>query len=431
MAEICSVSSLGRKRPSMLRSWSVVLTAALFFFYIFIQMHLFNAISGELMQEFHFDAAQLGYLAAFYFYGNVLFLFPAGMLLDRFSVRNLLLIAFVVTAIASCVFSTTSTFWIICTARLAIGVAGAFAMLPAVKLASRWFEPRHMALVIGVVVTMAMLGGMIAQTPLALLTQSLGWRQAMQIVSVFGVLLIVVQFIVVSDEPKGLEKTEVTEHIQLEHIGFWRSLGMAIANTQNWLSGLYISLVNLPLFVFGTWGTTYLTQIRHLTQVQATNATSMLFIGMVVGSPLAGMLSDKMGLRKLPMIVGVLLTLVALLIIMFAPDVPLWAVIAQFFFIGLVMSAQVIGYPVIAESNSHTITATATGLGSVLIMAGGVLVQTYGWLLSLSGSVTAVDNVVTYSVADFTRANSMMLVGLIIALIATLLVKETYCKQLK
>jgi hypothetical protein len=43
-----------------------------------------------------------------------------------------------------------------------------------------------MALVVGVVVTMAMVGGILAQTPLALLTQNIGWRMAMQLVVAFG-----------------------------------------------------------------------------------------------------------------------------------------------------------------------------------------------------------------------------------------------------
>ncbi|CAL7963170.1 MFS domain-containing protein [Gammaproteobacteria bacterium] len=410
--------------PNLVRSWCVVLAAALFFFYIFIQMSLFNAISGDLIKEFQFNATQLGSLAAFYFYGNVLFLFPAGILLDRFSVRNLLLTAFAIIIIATYVFSTTSDFWIMGMARLAVGLAGAFAMLSAIKLATRWFEPRHMALVIGIVVTMAFLGGAIAQTPITLLTQSFGWRGTMQIISAFGALLMIIQFIVVRDEPKGSEKTEAAEHAQLEQVGFWRSLGMAIASMQNWLSGLYICLVNLPIFVFGmAWGVPYLTQIHHLTPVEATQATSMLFIGAMIGSPLAGIISDKMGLRKLPMLIGAILTLAALLIIMFAPDMPLWAVAGQFLFLGIVSSAQVIGYPVIAESNPHTITATASSLGSILIMSGGMLIPIFGWLLDMSGNPT-------HSLADFTRANSMMVVGLVIALIASLLIKETYCKQL-
>jgi nitrate/nitrite transporter NarK len=432
MAETSHALQFGAQHPSMFRSWLVVLSSALFFFYIFIQMNLFNAISVDLVKEFHFNADQIGYLGAFYFYGNVLFLFPAGMLLDRFSVRALLFIVFLVSIVATYVFSATSIFWVMNASRLAIGLAGAFAFVSAVKLASRWFDPRHMALVIGVVVTMAMIGGAVAQTPLALLSQKIGWRGAMQVVVALGAILVLVQLFLVRDEPKGLEKVEDVEHKRLEKTGFWSSLGATLSNMQNWLSGLYISLVNLPLFILGgIWGVPYLTQAHNLNQVQATEVTTMLFIGMMIGSPLSGVISDKLGLRKLPMIVGAVLSLIAASLIVFTTNMPFWVELAQFFFLGLVMGSQVIGYPVIAESNSHSITATATSVGSTLIMAGGILVQTYGWLLDFSGKSAVAKGVIVYSRADFTRANSLMLVGLVIALLASLLIKETYCKPLE
>lgn len=413
---------------SMTRAWFVVLTAALFFFYIFIQMNLFNAINSDLVKEFHFNADQLGYLGVFFFYGNLVFLFPAGMLLDRFSVRNLLLAVFVISVVATYFFSVTSNFWVMNLARFVIGLTGAFSFLSAVKLASRWFGPCHMAFVVGVVVTMAMIGGAVAQTPLALLTQKVGWRGAVQTVVALGVVLIIIQILLVRNEPKGakIQKSESSESI-----GFWKALGMTVTNMQNWLSGIYISLVNLPLFVLGgIWGVPYLTQVHHLTQVQATEVTTMLYVGMMIGSPLSGVISDRMGLRKLTMIIGAILSIGAMLIIMFTPTVPLWAEICQFFFFGLVMGAQVIGYPVIAENNPPTITATATSLGSTLIMAGGILIQPYSWLLGISGDAIVVDNITTYSLADFIRADYLMLGGLIIALIASLFIKETYCRNL-
>ncbi len=66
----------------------MTLTASLFFFYEFIQLNLFNPISVQLMLDFHLNAVQLGNLASTFFYGNALFLFPAGMLLDRFSTKS-------------------------------------------------------------------------------------------------------------------------------------------------------------------------------------------------------------------------------------------------------------------------------------------------------------------------------------------------------
>ncbi|EKE01614.1 MAG: transporter, MFS superfamily [uncultured bacterium] len=430
MVEPNRVLQSGVQRPGTFYSWCVILAATLFSFYIMIQINLFNAISVDLMRELNLDEKQLGYLVAFYFYGNVLFLFPAGILLDRFSIRNLMLVVFTVSVIATYIFSITSSFWLINTTRFILGLAGAFPMLAAVKLTSQWFESRQMALVIGVIVTVSIFGGVIAQTPLALLTQSLGWRYAVQIVAALGMILIMIQFAVVRDKPKGSEKVDFEKQAQLKRIGFWNSLRMVVTNGQNWLGGIYISFLNLPTFIFGAWGTAYLTQARHFTQLQATVVTTTFFIGLTIGSPLVGLISDKMGLRKLPLIIGAILSLAVLLIIMFSPAMPLWVVSCQFLFLGLVNSSQVIGYPVIAESNPRIFTAIATGIGSTVVMAGGMLIPVFVWLLSWSGSNMIVDKVTTYSLADFTRANYLMLLGLIIAVIASLLLKETYCKQL-
>ena len=416
---------------NMFLSWLVVLTSALFFFYNFIQMNLFNSINSSLVKEFGFSAERLGYLYAFYSYGNVLFLFPAGMLLDRFSVRKILLVVFTISVIATYIFSNVSDFWIMNAARFAIGATGAFGFLSSIRLASRWFDPRHMALVIGMVVTMAVLGGIAAQAPLTWFTQELGWRPALQIVAILGLVLIAIQFIIVRDEPKGLEKIEVKEHVQLEKLGFWHSLGIAIVNKQNWLSGIYISLVNLPLFVFGgIWGVSYLTQVHNFDSSQATAVITMMFVGMMIGSPLSGWLSDRVKLRKLPMIIGAILSLSVMSAVVFAPTLSFAAEICLYLLLGLVISSQVIGYPVIAESNIHSITATATSLSSVLIMSGGMLVPFFGWLLDQSGGAQMINGVKIYSAADFLQANYMLLIGLLIALIASLLIKETYCKQL-
>ena len=415
--------------PSKFQAWAVVLSSALFFFYIFIQMNLFNAVSPALMKEFHFSASEIGQIYAFYSYANIICVFPAGILLDRFSIKKTLLLSFIISTVALYLFSTTSQFWVMNATRLLCGVAGSFCFLASVKLASRWFKPEHMAVAIGVVVTMAMLGGAVAQTPLAILTDAVGWRMALQLVAVLGVVLMIIQLLIIRDYPKGTENYFAAQRSQLlDQIGFWPSLKMALGNIQNWLSGIYISLINLPMFVLSVWGTLYLVQEHGLTRILASTATMLMFVGLMIGSPLAGWISDKVGRRKIPMIVGAILSILVILALMFTPTMPVYAELALYFVLGIIISAQVIGYPVIAESNPPAITATATGIASLLIFAAGALLPLFGWLLEFSGDKQIVDSVSVYSAHDFMLANSLMLGGVVIALICSFFIKETYCK---
>src|SRR5436189_5479192 len=90
---------------SKYQPWLVCLSAALFFFYEFIQMGMFNSISQELMHDFSIKAGQLGFLSATYFYADVIFLLFAGILVDRFSIRVIILTAMVMVVLSTFLFS--------------------------------------------------------------------------------------------------------------------------------------------------------------------------------------------------------------------------------------------------------------------------------------------------------------------------------------
>lgn len=75
-----------------LRSWLIPLVAGLFFFYEFVQMLMPNSLRPDLMAAFTIQATELGLLSSCYFWANIIFLFPAGMILDRFSTKKVILI---------------------------------------------------------------------------------------------------------------------------------------------------------------------------------------------------------------------------------------------------------------------------------------------------------------------------------------------------
>lgn len=414
-----------------LQPWLVVLSASLFFFYVFIQMNIFNAIGAPLLKEFSFTASDLGKLSVCYFYTNTLLVFPASMLVDRFSTRRILILSLITCILASYLFASAHSFGSMAIARLLVGVAGTFALIPCIKLASRWFPANRIAFIVGLSVTFAMVGGMVAQTPMTLFTDAFGWRSTMFLTGGIGIALLALVITFVRDYPKGKEAHFKAQHAQLSSIGFWQSLSIALKNIQNWLAGGYVSLLNIPIFVLGaTWGALYLTQAHHLSRTESSLAVSMLFIGTAIGSPLAGFISDHIGKRRLPMIIGALLSLAIFLVLMFTPNLSVGAAIIIFLLLGIITSAQVIGYPVIAELNPQEITATATGIASMLIMGAGFLIPTFGWLMEINWDHKIIDNVPFYSVSDYRLAMGIMAVTFVIGLIAAFFIKETNCRPL-
>lgn len=418
------------KADQALSAWIVTITASLFFFYEFIQLNFPNAIDMQLMQSFNLNAAELGFLVSLYFWGNTLFLFPAGNLLDRFSTKKLLLIASLLCTTGTFIFGLATDSIVAGAGRFVVGLGASFCFLSCIRLASRWFPANRMALVTGVVVTMAMVGGFVAQSPMVYLTSLIGWRNAILVDGALGIVIAFIIYMVVQDRPHGQHENAQAEKYHLKQMGIWNCFKLILLNRNNWLGGIYTSLLNAPVFLLGgLWGIHYLKQVHHLTAVQASVATSMFFVGVILGSPAFGWFSDYIGRRCLPMIIGAILSLIVILILMYVPGLSLTSLIILFFLIGFVTSSQVLTYPTIAELNPTTLTGTAVSVASITIMFSGVvLLPLFGWLLEFNWDHTMLDGAPVYSSQAFTRAMLIMPISFIIGLIIAFLIQETYCE---
>ena len=422
----------GAQQSYGFRAWLVVFSAALFFFFEFIQLNMFNALDPALIKSFHISGASLGNLSGNYFYANVIFLFTAGMVLDRFSTRKVLLFAMSLSVLCTFLFSAATELWQAELCRFVTGIGGAFCLLSCVRLASRWFPPYRMALVIGLVVTFAMMGGMIAQTPLTILVDSVGWRSTLFWDAVMGLLMLVWIGFFVKDYPPGHRGDMAHQIDEVHKLGLWHTITRTVGNLQNWLGGLYTSLMNLPIFLFGAmWGGMYLVQVRGLTREDASIVTMMIFIGTIIGSPLMGWFSDSIRRRRLPMLLTGVISLLLVLTVMYSPHLSFASLIVLFFLLGFFTSAQIIGYPLIAESNPLALTGSAEGLASTLIMAGGFTQPLYGYLMEQHWSHRIVDGMPIYTADNFLSAMIIMPIGFVGALLAAFLVRETYCKGIK
>lgn len=410
------------KFSSAFTAWLVCLSAGLFFFYEFFQLNLFDVINQSLRDEFHIHAAQLSWMSSAYLWANILFLIPAGLILDRFSTRIVILTALSICVIGTLGFALSYSFAWAAFFRLLPGIGNAFSFVACVILVSRWFPSRRQALVIGSVVTMAFIGGMMAHTPLIYLNERFGWRDALLIDAVIGALIYLWIFLFVKDKPKD-EFLLPEVKSKTSSPNFFK----ALANSQNWLSGLYTACLNLPIMVLcALWGVSYLQVAHQLPQHTASNVVSMIFMGSILGCPLVGWLSDALGRRKPLMILGAIATLLAITPLFMGITLSASLLGFLFFVLGVTTSTQVITYPLIAESNAGSNTGAATAIASVIIMSGaGVGQVLFGWLMHHHAGKLMQQ----YSLADFNFAMWMFPIAVLVSLLAILFTQETYCER--
>jgi len=415
---------------SRLKPWVAVSAAAVFFFFQFIQINMLNSLGGALYSYFNTDSSGIAMIATSYFYGNVLLLIPAGIVLDRCSTRRVLLIVVSVLILSIVGFAMAHTVMQALIARFVCGVTGAFCLLGVVRVASRWFPPSRMAFVIGLAITFAMTGGMVAQTPMSELVQHYGVFTTLMVDAGLGCFFLLFMFLFLKDYPAGQEQ-EVSSG-EFDYKAFVLDFVSVLKNAQNWLAGLYASLINLPVFLLGGFALDqYLGQVAHLPLHDASVVSEMFFIGLIIGCPLFGWLSDKIQRRKMPMIVGSILSIIVMLLIMHYPYVSFAAQQGLFFLLGLSISSQTIAYPLVAESNSKKLTGSANSIASFLIMSGGFTITWFTRLLNSHWDHSYSGATPMYKLSDFHNAFMMMLVAFILSLIISFLLKETNCKGLQ
>ena len=414
--------------------WLVCFIAAAYFFYEFIQMNMFNAISADLMRAFHITGINLSKMSSVYFYADVIFLFPAGIILDRYSTKLLILIALGLASIGTVLFSFATQLWFAMLCHFIAGIGNAFCLLSCILLASRWFSPARLALVTGLIVTFAMAGGAIAQTPLVILTAHVGWRTAVLLNGILGIVIWILNFLFVYDRPLDAAK-DYSKRCQGEGImrpAFLKGIQLAAKNKQNWFAGIYTSVLNMPLMVLGgLWGSLYLQQWHHFTAGQAATVSSMLFIGTIIGSPTFGALSDNYRQRRMPMILGAVTSMISVIAMLYLPHLTYFSALGVFFAVGFFTSAQVISYPLITESNRRVITGTSLGLASCIIMGGaGLAQQVYGHLIDHFWDKQLIDGIPLYSGMAYHAAMLIFPVMLLLGLVCAFLVKETHCRDI-
>lgn len=396
----------------------VCFTAALFFAYELMQFHMMNAIAPMLIKDLGMNAASFGKLCASYLLADVIFLLPAGVILDYISSRKVILSALLFCIIGTTGFAFATTFSETCVCHFLSGIGNAFCFLSCMILVSKWFPPQKQAFVIGMVITIGMLGGVLAQSPFSLLAEALTWRKALLVDAIFGIFIYGLIYLIVKDGPLKSASSQ-------GKVPFWTGLKKSVFNLQNICCGIYTCFMNMPLMVFSAvWGSLFLTQIHHIPLSKASFIVSMICIGTIVGSPLYGILSEKSQTKRPWMLLGGLLSLLFMLAILLIPSPSEPLLIALFFLLGLFSSSQVLGYPIITENNPKELTGTSMGIAAVIIMGLPMIVQPLsGYLLDLNWNKTLINGVPLYSLSNYLTAFSIFPIGFLLALLSLLPIK--------
>lgn len=408
--------------------WIVWILGCTFYFYEFLLQVSPGVMGSELMRDFSITGQTLGVLSGFYYYAYTPMQLPCGILMDRFGPHRMLTIATVVCALSTIAFSMTDSLYTAYTARLMIGFGSAFAAVGTMKLASNWFSTKRFALLTGLMVTIGMLGAIGGEAPLALLVDHFGWRKSMLSIGITGLFLALSIFIIVKDNPKQQLDSSLDQDA-IKQAPMLASLFILLKNSQLWLVAIYGSLMFMATPVFcGLWGVPFLMLKMNITKAVAANYVSLVFVGWAIASPLWGIFSNHIGLRKPPLYIGAVGALSTSLIFIFAPIQTSWIMETLLFAFGLFSAGFLPSFSVAKELCNKHYVATGLGFMNMFNMIGIAFSQPFiGYVLDRMWTGDLVNNVRIYSLHAYHTGLSILPLGMLLALLILPFIRETYC----
>lgn len=410
-------------------AWVVWGIAAGFYGYAFFQRVLPSVMVDQLMAEFALGGALLGNLSAFYFYAYAGLQLPVGMLIDRFGPRVVLAVAAALCAGGSVLFSRADSIELAYLGRFLIGAGAAFTWVGALTLAARWFPARRFALLTGLTIVFGMLGAISGQGPAATLLGGVGWRAVLLGAGAVGLGFAALILLAVRNHPPKSNGGKQSPPAAKSIIA---GLRVVVRNPQSWILAFCTGLISVPLLAFGAlWGVPYMMQVYGVGRPEAAFSVSVMLVGMAIGGPAIGWISDRIGRRRRPLIIGIVLILTTLMAMFFIPGLPLDAFRVLLFVNGLGSGCFVVCYAAVRETNSSETAGTALGLVNMFTIGSGAASQPIvGLLLDLGWDGRMQGGARFYSPETYQNAFLVLPICAGIALLLSFFVRETWCKPI-
>lgn len=391
----------------------------------------------QLMQSFAINTAQVGFLTSAFYYTYVFLQMPAGILVDRFGARRLLLCAAILLTFSCLLFSNAQHFQQANFSRALMGIAASPGIVAALFLARHWFPARRFALLVGLTEMLGLFGAGIGEPILGfLIERGMTWRETMWLCACVSAVLSVLIFFIVKDKKQETncspeEASETLFDVASKMHKRSSVLHSVLRKPLSWSLGFYTGLMFTVLTTFGgLWCVPFLEHVYSVSLTQASLATAMIFFGAGMSAPLLGWWSDRIGKRRILMQTMALIAAVLMLMVLYLPSLKFFWMFPLLFLLGAASSVYALPFAVMSDVIPPHKHAAAMGFTNMMCLIVGTLIlqPLIGVVLEWTKFVTGASGhpVPATAAHQFHVAFSILPVMLFIAFFISLKLPETH-----
>ena len=367
------------------RRWMIfAFASSLFFLSQFYRVS--NAVIAPLLiQDLSLDTKSIGLISACFFYAFAITQIPISLLLDKIGARSMMTALSLVSVFGGVLFSLADSLAFGVAGRVLLGVGMACNLMGSYKLLTQWFSPRVFASMAGILVSIGTIGNMVATTPLVILVEQYGWRTGFQLIAFINLVLAALFFIIVRDRPQQDTLLAGSVAPQME-------IGQALINLRLLFKQKDYWIISLGTFgrygVYAAfqalWAGPYFMEVVGLSALTTGNLILLLNVGMIIGSPVCGSLSDRLfKTRKWVIVTGSVGIILAIIVVAILPaDTPVSAYALLFLGFGFFNATGLLMYPHIKELMPEEMSGAAmTGINFFTMIGPAIFLQGLGMVM--------------------------------------------------
>ena len=391
----------------------VFLVAALIAIYMVSQFlrNSIGVIAPDLAKEVGLSAGEIGLLSSAFFFAFAAVQLPLGMAIDRFGPKTCLLVCAAITIIGCGLFATATSPTGLIVARILLGLGSCSSFMAPLAIYARRFPPHRFATLTGLQLGLGSFGTLFATAPLAYAAGMFGWRATFLGVGVVTTLIALLVAVVVDDgRGEGAGPTQPES--------FHESLA-GVAAVLRTPSVAHLFLVHLTGYssfalIVGLWGGPYLTHVYGYGLQARGDFLFVAAVAQIVGSLAWGPSDRVFGSHKVPVLLGAVLTAIALAVLALIGTLPPALLLLWFAAFGFLCAYT----PVLVAHGRSLFPAHLVGRGITVLnmgtMGGVFLAQTVsGLLIDLFPAVDGVYPLAAYRVVFGLQAGMVLLSALI------------------
>ena len=310
---------------------------------------------------------------------------PAGLLLDRFGSKALILTGAALMASGQLVLAFSESLPAAIAARAVLGLGDAVTFISVLRLVPHWFSSRQVPLVTQLTGICGQLGQVLSAVPFFVLLTDAGWTVAYVAVAAIGVLSMVLTLALVKNTPNG--RTEPTQTTSIrETLDSVKTVWLRPGTRLGFFThmGTQFSVTVFALM----WGVPYLTVAQGLSPGAAGGLLTISVVAAISSGIVVGILTGRHPRRRSRLVLAIIASnAVAWTVVLAMPgQAPLWLLVVLIVVISVGGPGSMVGFDFARTFNPSATLGTAQGMVNMGGFVASLLVmQAMGLILDATG----------------------------------------------